>query len=499
MRVAVVLLALSGFASGETKQPNVIFLFTDDQRYDTIAALGNDRIKTPNLDKLVKQGTSFRQAHIMGGTCMAVCTPSRASLFSGRTLWNLESQGDWDFAIPEKYVTMAEAFRRAGYVTFAAGKNDPGFGKGGDHFMRSFSKGDNLYYRGGHRGNNRTPMHSYPEDGKLVKANMKPVDGRFNADHFADAAVNFLKARTKSEKKPFFAYISFMTPHDPFNAPEEYLAMYEGKDMALPANYLPEHPFNAGVHHIRDEKLMKRPLTKEAIKRTLARYYALVTHTDAQIGRILKALEESGEADNTIIVFSSDNGLALGSHGLTGKQNVYQHGVQIPLIMKGPGVPKGETRDQLCYLYDIYPTLCELAGLKVPDTVQFRSLAPVLKDAAADHMGQLYFSFMNWQRAIRDERYKLIEFCVGDKRTTRLFDLQRDPNETKDLSEQAEMKPVLMKMRALLEISARQANDGTSTAPHIKAMSEEFWATYRKHSTSTSCHPPTPEGQPKKP
>lgn len=483
MRFAALFVLLSNLIWAAPERPNVLFLFTDDQRHDTIGALGNDRIKTPHIDSLVEEGTSFRQAHIMGGTCMAVCTPSRASLFSGRTLWNLESQGDWDFAIPAKYVTMAEAFRESGYVTFATGKNDPGFGKG-DHFTRSFAKGDNLYYRGGHRGNNRTRMYPYPEDGKLVKAQMKPVDGRFNADHFADAAVAFLERRAKadeSDKKPFFAYVSFMTPHDPFNAPEEYLAMYDGKDMELPANYLPQHPFDAGVHHIRDEKLMKRPLTEDAIKNTLARYYALVTQTDAQIGRILKALEESGEADNTIIVFSSDNGLALGSHGLTGKQNVYQHGVRIPLILKGPAVPKGETRDQLCYLYDIYPTLCDLAGVQTPETVQFKSLKPVLENAESKHRESLYFSFMKWQRAVRDDRYKLIEFCVDGKRTTRLFDLQKDPPETKDLSDDAGMQKVLKDMRAMLVISAKLHNDGNSAAPHIKAMSEEFWQTYHSN------------------
>lgn len=269
-----------------------------------------------------------------------------------------------------------------------------------------------------------------------------------------------------------------MTPHDPFNAPDEYLAMYEGMDMELPANYLPQHPFDAGIHHIRDEKLMERPLTEESIRNTLARYYALVTHTDAQIGRILKALEQSGEADNTIIVFSSDNGLALGSHGLTGKQNVYQHGVQIPLLLKGPGVPKGEIRDQLCYLYDIYPTLCDLAGVQIPESVEFKSLKPVLGDKQSKHRAKLYFSFMKWQRAVRDERYKLIEFCVNGKRTTRLYDLQKDPHETKNLAEEPRMQAQLALMTNLLLDQKEACGDGVSDAAHIKAMSEEFWQTY---------------------
>ncbi len=487
MRFVLLVLTMCSFAVGSALRPNVLFLLTDDQRHDTIASLGNDRIKTPHIDSLVKKGTSFKQAHIMGSTCMAVCTPSRASLFSGRLLWSLESQSDWDFAISERYVTMAEVFRKAGYVTFATGKNDPGFGDS-DHFTRSFSEGDNLYYRGGHRGNNRTPVYPYPKQGKLVKSEMKPVDGRFNADHFADAAVAFLTARANSVQKPFFAYVSFMTPHDPFNAPEEYLSMYQDKDMVLPENYLPQHPFDAGVHHIRDEKLFRRPLTEQTIKNTLARYYALVTHTDAQIGRILKALEDSGEADNTIIVFSSDNGLALGSHGLTGKQNVYQHGVRVPLIMAGPGIPKRETRDQLCYLYDIYPTLCELAGLAVPGTVHFKSLKPVLKNPKVQHRDNLYFSFMKWQRAVRDERYKLIEFCVGGKRTTRLYDLQEDPSETKDLAGQNATLEAQMKLQVLLELHGSKEVDDQPCPGHIKAMSEEFWTTYQKNSKSSSCH-----------
>jgi arylsulfatase A-like enzyme len=467
---ALLALALSASAA---ERPNVLFLFTDDQRFDTIHALGNDRIKTPNIDRLVKDGVSFTNAYIMGGTCMAVCTPSRASLFSGRTLWNLESQGDWDFAIPQRFKTMAEVFRESGYTTFATGKNDPGFGKN-DHFSRSFSAGNHLYFRGGHQGQNKTPLFNLAPDGSKEK--LKP-DGRFNADIFADSCIEFLNSR-KDANQPFFAYVSFMTPHDPFNCPEEYLAQYESKNMRLPANFLPEHPFDAGVHQIRDEKLMKRPITEEKILGELAKYYAMVTHTDAQIGRILDALEKSGHADNTIVVFASDNGLALGSHGLTGKQNVYEHSVRVPLIVRGPGIPKGEIRTQLCYLYDIHPTLCDRAGLKVPETVQFRSLSPVIADPKATHRDHLYFGFMQWQRAVRDGRHKLIEFCVNGTRTTRLFDLQTDPSETRDLSTDETLKPVLTRLRTLLESESTHLNDRTPQPPHIRKMSDSFWTTY---------------------
>ena len=472
------LFCLTAAMAGAAGKPNVLFLFTDDQRADTVHALGNERIKTPNIDRLVKQGLSFNNAYIMGATCKAVCTPSRACLFSGRTLWNLESQSLWDFAIPERYRTMTQVFLESGYTTFATGKNDPGFGKN-DHFLRSFNAGDNLYYRGGHRGQDRTPLFSFPKNGKPSKDDRKPSDGRFNADLFADACVAFLKTR-KGVQEPFFAYVPFMTPHDPLNCPDEYMEMYEAGDMKLPANFMPEHPFDAGVHKIRDEKLMKRPMTEDKLLARLAKYYALMTHTDAQIGRILDALEASGHADNTIIVYSSDNGLALGSHGLTGKQNVYEHSVKVPLVMSGPGIPKGQRRDQLCYIYDIYPTLCELAGVAVPDTVQYKSLKPVIGSADAKHRDKLYFSFMQWQRSVRDKQYKLIEFCVDDKRTTRLYDLKNDPAELNNLASDGGMKPVLTRMRALLESERKRLHDGTSEAAHLQKMSEQFWSTYEQ-------------------
>lgn len=470
------LLLLPGVLKGG-ERPNVLFLFTDDQRFDTIHALGNERIKTPNIDRLVETGLSFTNAYIMGGTSMAVCTPSRASLFSGRTLWNLECQGPWDFAIPERYPTMAEVFRNAGYTTFSTGKNDPGFGKQ-DHFKRSFSAGDNLYYRGGHRGQDRTPMFRYPDGDDGLRGEKIPVSGKFNADLFADACIDFLASR-KDDDPPFFAYVSFMTPHDPLNCPQEYLDMYQPGDVELPGNFLPQHPFDAGVHHIRDEKLFKRPLKEEALRQSLARYYALVTHTDAQIGRILDALEQGGEESNTIVVFSSDNGLALGSHGLTGKQNVYEHSVRVPFIMAGPGVPRGQVRDQLCYLYDVYPTLCELAGLEVPVTVQFSSLKPAIMDAQAKGREHLYFSFMSWQRSVRDDRYKLIEYSVDGARKTQLFDLREDPEEKHDLSTDSELAPVLNRMRKVLLAERDRLNDGASDSPHAREMSEAFWRTFR--------------------
>ena len=475
----ITLLTPSILAEAESPRPNVLFLFTDDQRPDTIAALGNEHIRTPNIDRLVHDGVSFTNAYIMGASSMAVCTPSRACLFSGRTLWNLESQGKWDFEISEKNKTIAQVFRESGYTTFTTGKNDPGFGKNG-HFVRSFSAGENVYYRGGHGGQNNTPLFSVSYDkGRLLKTK-KPSEGKFNADLFADACVEFLEGR-KGNDQPFFAYVSFMTPHDPLNAPKEYLSMYAPEDIALPENFLPEHPFDAGVHHIRDEKLVKRPLTADKLRTKLAKYYGLITHTDAQIGRILEALEKSGHADNTIIIFTSDNGLALGSHGLTGKQNVYEHSVKVPFIMSGPGIPSGQKRDQLCYIYDIYPTLCEMAALAVPETVQFRSFKSALDEPETEHRQHLSFAFQQWHRSVRDKRFKLIEYCVDGKRQTQLFDLANDPHETNNLATEEDQKNTLQRLRKLLQQERRHLNDGNTLFPFTNQLGKEFWGTYDKN------------------
>jgi len=456
------------------RPPNVLFLFTDDQRFDTIHALGNDTIRTPNLDRLVRTGTAFTRAYIMGGTSPAVCSPSRAALFSGRTLWNLDNQGMWGFEISEKHITLPQAFKEAGYETFATGKNEPG--KAG-HFVRSFSTGDKILFRGMTRDQYVLPLYDNPADGTFH--GKKPVThrGTHAAEVYADATIRFLENRGENAK-PFFAYVSFQTPHDPRQSPESYRARYKDEDMPLPEAFMPEHPFDNGMLKIRDEKLAGFPRTPGAVKKHLADYYATIEHTDAQVGRIIDALGKAGERANTIIVFTSDNGLAVGSHGLMGKQNVYDHSVHVPLIVAGPGIPEGERRDQLCYIYDLYPTLCERAGIPTPATVEYRSLNPALADARAEHRDHLYFAFMAWQRSVQRERFKLIEYCVDNKRHTQLFDLLNDPNELSNLAEDPAYADTLRSLRALLKRSAERLNDGDTPYDFTDRMGKRFWGTY---------------------
>jgi len=464
----------------QQKKPNILFLFTDDQQSDTIRALGNSHIETPNMDRLVNSGVSFENAYIMGGSSPAVCSPSRACLFSGQTLWNIENQGIFGYEISEKYRTLPQVFRENGYETFATGKNEPG--RQG-HFARSFSRGDKILFRG-MSNQYRLPLCPFSPEGDYSTEREVIHEGKHSAEVYADACIEFLQSR-KEEEGPFFAYVAFQTPHDPRECPEEFMTMYDPEKVPFPESFMPEHPFDNGMLRIRDENLEDFPRTEEKVRQHIAAYYAMVTHTDAQIGKILGALEASGKLDNTIIVFSSDNGLGVGRHGLMGKQNVYDHALHVPLVIVGDGLPRGERREQLCYIYDIYPTLCDLAGLETPDTVEYRSLKAAIDAPSESHRSHLYHAFMDWQRTVRDERYKLIEYCVEEKRHTQLFDLKEDPNELINLAGKEEYGMKLKELRKLLRSEARRLNDGDTPYEFSNQQGVDFWSMYDRVSESS--------------
>lgn len=457
--------------SASTK-PNVLFLFTDDQPVGTISAHGATHIRTPHIDRLVAQGTSFTNTYIMGASSPGVCLPSRAMLLTGRTIWNIENQGIWGYEISEKNKTLPEVFREAGYVTFATGKNDPG--RSGQ-LGRAYTHADKLLLQGMSRQYGM-PLHPFQPDGDYTGVkSTKDDSGKHSAEVYADAAIRFLESRAGNHQ-PFYAYVSFQTPHDPRDAPAGYHEMYPAGDMPLPPSFLPEHPFDNGMLRIRDENLAPFPRTEAVVREHIADFCAVMSHTDAQIGRILAALEKSGKMDNTLIVFASDNGLALGAHGLIGKQNIYDHSIKVPLILSGPGIPRGESRDQLCYLYDIHPTLQQLAGLNTPETVEFQSLVPILSAQSAKHRDHLYHAFMSWQRAIRKGDHKLIEYRVNGARHTQLFDIAKDPHETTNLAEKEEHAKTLAELRALLAQERLRLNDGNTPYPFANQQGLDFWS-----------------------
>ena len=270
--------------------------------------------------------------------------------------------------------------------------------------------------------------------------------GTHSSELFADTLVRFLRNHAALDDRPFFGYMAFMAPHDPRTAPGEYHAMYDPDELDLPANVREEHPFDNGHLHTRDEDLAGHPRSTEEVRRHLADYYAMVTHLDAQVGRVLDTLERTGQREETVVVFTADHGLAVGQHGLMGKQNVYDHSVRVPLLVSGPGVPEGTRREAFSYHHDLYPTLCDLAGLDAPD-VDGESLAATITDGAPGPRESAFTAFADSQRALRTDRYKLIEYFVDGDRHTQLFDVESDPAETTDLSEDPDHAGALADLR----------------------------------------------------
>ena len=435
-----------------SEKPNILVIITDDQCYGTIHAMGNNEIITPNMDKLVKEGTTFNQAHIMGGLSGAICCPSRAMIMSSRSLFHLHEDGEY---IPTSDTTFPELFRANGYITFETGK----WHQDRATFNRSFVTGDNIFLGGMNPpatgGQYRPRLYHYDTSGQYNE----PFWGDdFSSVYFADAAVNFLN-KQQDNKQPFLMYVAFTSPHDPRTPPTWYGHSYHANDVSLPANYLPEHPFDNGELKIRDETLLPFPRTKEAVRREIAKYYSMISEVDYQIGRVLEMLKKTGKDKNTIIVLAGDNGLEVGQHGLLGKQNPYESSMRVPLIFQGPGIPKGNHVNGYVYLNDIYPTLCELTGIPVPASVEGKSMISAFGKTSFKGRDHAFFAYLNLQRAIVKDHFKLIRYNVKGQSHVQFFNLKNDPLEMNNLAEEKQYQTKVTFMTSLLDKTMKQLND----------------------------------------
>ena len=436
-------------SAAETRRPNILFLLSDDQRPDTIGALGNTTIQTPNVDRLVRGGTAFTRAV----AAYPICFASRAEILTGVCSFRYGPSYPSN-KIDPNLATWAGTFHAAGYHTWLVGKWD------GDAppKKRGFEETRGLFTGGGAGPAKRAPYVDHagrPATG-YVGYTFKTDDGKPQPElgvgltpdisrHVADAAIDFID---RKPAEPFFLEVAFTAPHDPRLFPPGWEKTYDPKTIPLPKNFRPEHPFDHGNAGGRDEILLPSPRKPEDVRDELAAYYAVISGMDEQIGRMLEALKTTGQLENTIVIFTSDQGLAVGSHGLVGKQNLYEHTFGVPLIMSGPGVPKGETRDAECYLRDLFPTTCEMTGMDVPSSVQGRSLVPVLHDAQKSIHPFLVGYFTDAQRAIREWPWKLILYPKAKR--IQLFDLAHDPDELNDLSSQPDQAARVTELRIKL-------------------------------------------------
>ncbi len=432
-------------AAALNRRPSVLVFLADDMRADAIAACGNRHLRTPAIDGLIARGTVLDRASCMGARQGAVCVPSRAMLLSGRSLFHVREQlQDCD--------TWPEAFERAGYRTFATGKWHNGTGS----LQRCFAEGSHVFV-GGMHGHFNLPTVSFREHGSPEPD--APTD-RHSSQLVGDAAEEFVQSLGD---EPFFAWCAFTAPHDPREPLPEFRRRYDGHEPPPPDNFLPEHPFDNGDLAVRDEKLLPRPLTRELIAQELADYYALIEGMDAEISRVLAALEKKGRLADTIVLFAADQGLALGSHGLLGKQNLYEHSMRAPVVLAGPGVPDGNRVDALAYLFDVTATVGDLAGVPPPAASEGQSLVPVLRGERATGRESLLLAYKNVQRAVVTPEWKLIHYPKAKK--TQVFRLASDPGEQHDLAGDPAHAESRRDLEGALAAAQRQFDDPAVRRP----------------------------------
>jgi arylsulfatase A-like enzyme len=251
----------------------------------------------------------------------------------------------------------------------------------------------------------------------------------------------------------------------------EQIDMYPQEKMDVPANFVPEYPYKDAMGcsvNLRDEKLAPFPRTEYAVRIHRREYYAIISHLDTQIGRILDALEKSGKKENTYIFLTADNGLAIGAHGLFGKQNLFEHSVKVPLLVAGPGLPKNQRIAEPVYLQDIVPTSLNVAGIDVPDHVQFKSILPLIRGEEQRHYDAIYGAYMMLQRMVRKDDFKLIAY--PEKNICLLFNLKNDPDEINNLADRPEYAAKVQEL--LSELTKLQKETGDTLTLNTDTMNE---------------------------
>lgn len=426
---AIVLLAIvSGVAAtAEAKRPNVLFIIVDDQSpldlriYDERSTL-----QTPNIERLAREGMVFDEAYQMGAFLSAVCTPSRHMVKCGRTLWHLPIAPEAAKHCPPalEQNTIAAVLNRGGYDPMRTGK----------------------------------PGNSYEAAKRMFTVQRDSV-GRLGVSAegsawHAERVLEYLGERQAAgDTDPFLIYFGFSHPHDPRNGTLEFLDKYGAtnhedpgslpaaneKQPPLPPSYLPAHPFATTLQpDQRDETAVVgvwRNRDERTIRNERGRYFACSENIDRQIGRVLQKLEAMGELDNTYIFYTSDHGIAIGRHGLQGKQNLYQHSWRVPFVVKGPGIQPGSRAPGNIYLLDFLATLCDLTGVPSPPTNEGISFRPVLEGRQAAVRDVLYGVHCGGSkpgmRCVKSGEWKLIKYDgnEGTVHETQLFNLRENPDE----------------------------------------------------------------------
>ncbi|HPA19779.1 MAG TPA: sulfatase-like hydrolase/transferase [Verrucomicrobiae bacterium] len=454
-------------------KPNVLLICVDDLK-PLLGCYGDTSVKSPNIDRLATRGVLFERAYCN----QAVCAPSRNALMTGL---RPQSIGIYDLgtnfrkAVPDA-VTVAQYFKQRGYRTEAMGKIMH-VGHGNHEDDASWSVPHWRPSGGGYvlpanvddtkRKVAKAKADGVPESKRANLAKGAPTECADVADNeyadgmIADEAVRRLRAAKDKPGEPFFMGVGFLKPHLPFCAPKKYWDLYRPTDFPLPALKSPPQgapefaPTTWGELRAYSDIPAVGPLTDGQTRHLIHGYHAAVSYMDAQLGRVLDALDETGLAKNTIIVFWGDHGWHLGDHGMWCKHTNYEQAARIPVIVAAPGMKAGVKTGALIETVDIYPTLCELAGLPAPQGLDGSSFAAALKDPNATTKEAVIHVYPRNQlmgRAVRTARHRLVEWrppgAPTDTAVFELYDYQADPLESKNLA--GEQPAVVAKLRAML-------------------------------------------------
>lgn len=461
--------------AAETK-PNVLFIISDDLN-NSVGSYGHPQVKTPNIDRLAQRGVRFERAYCQ----YPLCGPSRNSMLTGlypNSTGILSNSQIFRQTIPQ-HISLPQAFRLDGYFAARIGKLY--------HYGVPKSVGTNGHDDPGSWELEMNPagcdrLLEEPDIFSLVPGNFggtlswyaSPRGDQLHTDGLmANDAIWVLERCAKEKQRPFFLALGFYRPHTPYVAPAPYFEGYPKDDMPLVEGVeedVKDVPPLALGSHKPEHDLLTDDLRQQAIQA----YFASITFMDAQVGRVLDALDENGLADDTIVVFTSDHGYHLGEHGLWQKMSLFEQSARVPLIIAAPGMSKpGSVAETPVGLIDLYPTLADLCGVETPDNLQGQSLAAVLKDPTEKGRGYTISQVRRRGKpqpfgyTIRTPRWRYTEWGEG-KQGRELYDHENDPLEITNLAEVAEHAELIADLSSKLREAVDASYPESGEVPKIR-------------------------------
>jgi uncharacterized sulfatase len=449
-----VLAALSLHGSAGADRPNVLFIAVDDMNND-LGCYGHPLVKTPNLDRLAARGVRFDRAYCQ----FPLCSPSRVSVMTGLrpdTTRIFELRTNFRKSTLPDVVTLPQLFAKNGYYVARVGKifhyGNPGQ-IGTDGLDDPASWQHRVNPRGRDKDEEKKIVNHTPRRGLGSSLSVLAADGTDEEQTDGKVALETIKLMEQHRDKPFFLAAGFYRPHSPYVAPKKYFDLYPLEKIAMPRD-----PDGHRARLLAPATASTRPLpyfgvSEEKARESKRAYYAAISFVDAQVGKLLDALERLKLADRTIVVFWSDHGYHLGQHGLWKKQSLFEESARVPLIVAAPSRKgNGKVSGRTVELLDMYPTLADLAGLKPPASLHGASLKPLLDDPAAAWSKPAFTQV--WREtfpghSVRTERWRYTEWENG-KRGTELYDHDADPHEHTNLASDPKHAKVVEQMKALV-------------------------------------------------